>query len=378
LDQKTVIRALEGLRTLIGRLNSANVTDRASWRDWRNTNYGLMEEALQYMPRTRDMPVAPALVKAFFHPTLPLIGLNYTPVAHNTLHNYPGGWTPAIRLCRGIVFDRFGNLVAKPFEKFFNHGEQPESTDLPDGPFTATVKYDGHLGIVFEHGGHWHVTTRGDFTSRTSKVAGEMLRDYVRDNKWTRRLDYDINPLVEVINPSTKVHLKYRSSRFILIGAYDRKTLHDFDYSELRSLGRLLGLPVTERWQGESVADLVGLMADLTVKNREGFVARFEGGLRVKFKFASYINLMVASKLSMGYVLNRILSGTTEKMFSNLPEEIRDEANRMVESVLKVALVAGTEKERRQYLYSLLPAEQSTQYYRGLCRKVIAKLDTSR
>jgi len=375
VDTNKCREALTGLTKLIRTLDKAGVWDKVSFREWRKGHEAFMEKCLGY-ERGPGMPSATALVSAFFHPELPLVGLNYTPVAHNTLHAFPAGWTPALRLCRGIVFDRHGMLVAKPFDKFFNYGEHQETRNLPDEPFTATVKHDGHLGIIFEYGNTWHITTRGDFTSRSSKVGAEMLRRYAQKGDWDGKLPCGNNLLVEIIHPSTKVHLKYRGSRFILIGAYERDTLHDLDHEELRVLGNRLGLPVTERWEGDSIADLAVLTQDLSVSNREGFVVRFRSGLRVKFKFASYINLMVAGKLGYGYIMNRMLAGNLEKMIKNLPEEVYDRAAKMVDDITGAAAAEGTEKERRRRLYGLVSPEESTQYYRGICRKLLKKLAT--
>jgi len=368
--------ALAGLSEIVQALAKDGIKDKAGWREWRKGHGTLIETALGY-ERAGKMPAASSLVSAFFHPTLPLIGLNYTPVAHNTLHASPAGWTPALRLCRGIVFDRDGRLVAKPFEKFFNYNEHEETKRLPDEPFTATVKHDGHLGIIFEHGNEWHITTRGDFASRTSKVAAAMLKRYAQRGSWDDKLPCGTNLLVEIIHPQTKVHLRYRGERFVLIGAFERDTLRDLGQTELVKLGKALGLPVTERWAGDSIRELVALTQDLTVRNREGYVVRFQSGLRVKFKFASYINLMVEAKLSYAYLLNRILADNLEKMIGNLDEEIQDKARAMVADILNARKVPGTEKERRQYLYELVPPEESTQYYRGLCRKVLKKIDAA-
>ncbi len=377
MDRTQRLTALEGLKKFVAALVKAGVFEKTGYREWRKKHESFMEKCFGY-ERGDKMPSVTALVSAFFHPTQPLIGLNYTPVAHNTLHAFPAGWTPALRLCRGIIFDRDGELVAKPFEKFFNHGEHPETTDLPDEPFTATVKHDGHLGIIFWYRGAWRITTRGDFESRTSKVGAEMLKRYALEGRWDERLPCGDNLLVEIIHPSTRVHLRYRGSRFILIGAFQRDTLRDLDHDELAALGKKLRLPVTERWSGGSISDLAALTRDLSVRNREGFVVRFRSGLRVKFKFATYINLMVAEKLSYAYVMNRLLAGNLEKMTVNLPEEVLAAARRMTEDVLRAADMPGTEKERRQYLYRLVPEKESTQYFRGICRKLLKKLDAER
>jgi RNA ligase len=49
------------------------------------------------------------------HPTLPLTIWNYTP---NT--QYSNLWDDITTQCRGLVTDNDGNVVARPFKKFFN------------------------------------------------------------------------------------------------------------------------------------------------------------------------------------------------------------------------------------------------------------------
>ena len=61
--------------------------------------------------------------------------LNYSAEAHNILHDIPGGWSPALRQMRGLIYS-FGEpgdgsaikLVSRGFEKFFNANEHHENT----------------------------------------------------------------------------------------------------------------------------------------------------------------------------------------------------------------------------------------------------------
>lgn len=52
------------------------------------------------------------------HPTLPLRVYCYTKKTQ-----YSRTWTPETRMARGLVTDDEGNVVARPFEKFYNVGE---------------------------------------------------------------------------------------------------------------------------------------------------------------------------------------------------------------------------------------------------------------
>jgi RNA ligase len=272
------------------------------------------------------------------------------------------------------VFDHTGRVVAFPFPKFFNYGEHIETRGLPNEPFVATTKHDGHLGIIFEYDGDLHITTRGSFLSKTSVFSADMLAQY--KERWLKALPKSVCPLVEIIHPETFVHKDYNGwTGFILIGAFNRRTYADFDYEQLQALAGKLGIECTSRWEGSSIADLVELMKDLTVQNQEGFVARFSSGLRVKFKFASYIALMIGGKLNVRYVMRRLMDGTLDKRVADLPGEVQAEADRLKELVLGVKGVEGCRKDRWAFLYELeTDEEERTDTYKALCRSFQAWL----
>ena len=52
------------------------------------------------------------------HPTLPLTIWNYSPKVQ-----YEKLWDEITTQCRGLVTDSEGNVVARPFRKFFNYEE---------------------------------------------------------------------------------------------------------------------------------------------------------------------------------------------------------------------------------------------------------------
>lgn len=366
---------VERLQQLVRALVKAGVTDREEYRAWKKSHEKTMERIFRYEQK-KGMPPMTALVDASFHKTLPILLFNYSRVAHMTLYAFPTGWTPVLRLCRGIVFDREGKLLALPFPKFFNVGENPETTFLPDEPFVATDKKDGHLGIIFEYEGQRHLCTRVTFDGPSATLGNEMLAAEVARTPGWGTLPPDFCPLVEIIHPKTRVHLDYGFTGFVIIGTTDRRSFEDHDHPRLKAVGRLLDLPVTETWEGTSIAELRKLIADPKVRDREGFVVRFKSGLRAKFKFKGYINMMVEEKLSYTYLMNRILAGNLDDMIGELPRPAYRKAQGMVSRIMKAAAI-GDEDERKQYLYTLLPKDKSTQYFRGVCRKVLKHLDAS-
>lgn len=375
-------KAIAGLRQLVGGVVVSGIRDSKSFRDWKKEYAAFVADCLGY-ERHEGMPEAKDLVGMQFHPELPLVILNYTQVAHNTLHAYPDGWTPAIRLCRGIVFDRDGVLVALPFEKFFNYGEHPETLVPPDGDMEATDKHDGHLGIVFRYDGRFLITTRGTFTHRSSALGQEMLDKVSAERNWKSNYPDGLTLLTEIIHPETEVHLDYSGATMLIaIGARHVETLEDYRHGRLQSLAAPLGLTCTNVWSFRTPQELRDHVADDSVRDREGFVARFPDGRRVKFKFRGYLGLMFAAKLSYRYVMQRLMFDDLDDRLGMMEPTDRRAARAMVKRLMAVRELESL-KEKRALLYGLLRRSKKygaggdTPYNRGICNKFIKFLDGS-
>jgi RNA ligase len=120
------------------------------------------------------------------HRTLPLSIWNYTPEVQ-----YGQFWDEITLQCRGLVTDNEGNVVARPFKKFFNI---EEGKHTPTEEFEVFEKMDGSLGILFFYDGKWIIATRGSFISDQSKKAYELLEKYPTEN-----LDKNNTYLFEII-----------------------------------------------------------------------------------------------------------------------------------------------------------------------------------
>ena len=79
------------------------------------------------------------------HPTKDLWIYNYTNKTQWEKH-----WNDWTLRCRGLIMDEKYNIIARPFEKFFNLGEIDH--DIPNLPFEVTEKMDGSLIIWFSRG----------------------------------------------------------------------------------------------------------------------------------------------------------------------------------------------------------------------------------
>jgi hypothetical protein len=205
------------------------------------------------------------------HPSLPLTIWNYTETVQ-----YEGKWDEVTLMCRGLVTDDTGDIVATPFKKFFNI---EEGKYTPTEKFEVYEKMDGSLGIVFWYRGQWVVATRGSFTSDQSIKAREILKKYNTDIMF-RHLTF----CFEIIYPENRIVLDYGTDeKLVLLGTFD-KNGKETD-SEIWSQW---GFDVVKKYDG--ITDYKQLK-EMVKNDQEGFVVKFSNGDRVKVKGVEYLRL---------------------------------------------------------------------------------------
>ena len=211
------------------------------------------------------------------HPTAELLIWNYTPRTQ-----YEHYWTLETLLCRGLITRVDGTVVARAFEKFFNYEEITEP--LPLEPFTVTEKMDGSLGILFTLDGTPQIATRGSFTSEQAIRANHILQE--RYNKFHFQPDYTY--LFEIVYPENRIVVDYGTQEdLILLAVIVTETGVELDIHS-DPLKNTWPFPLVKRFDG--ISDIAELRK-VEQENAEGFVIRFESGLRVKMKFAEYVRL---------------------------------------------------------------------------------------
>lgn len=111
------------------------------------------------------------LLRCQKHPTHPLLIWNYTEKVQ-----YDNLWDDITSVCRGLITNQDGRIVARPFRKFFNIEEgRHQETDQ----FEIYEKMDGSLGIVFFYENEWHIATRGSFISEQALKGAELLKSII-------------------------------------------------------------------------------------------------------------------------------------------------------------------------------------------------------
>ena len=205
------------------------------------------------------------------HPSLPLTIWNYTEKVQ-----YENLWDEVTLMCRGLVTDNNGDIVATPFHKFFNI---EEGKFTPTENFEVYEKMDGSLGIVFWYQGQWVVATRGSFTSDQAIKAREILKKYNTDIMF-RHLTF----CFEIIYPENRIVLDYGTDeKLVLLGTFDKN-------------GKEMDVEIWSQWGFDVVKKYDGIKDFKELKmmvkdDQEGFVVKFSNGDRIKVKGVEYLRL---------------------------------------------------------------------------------------
>jgi len=237
------------------------------------------------------------------HPTLPLTIWNYTETVQ-----FEGKWDEITLMCRGLVTDDKGNIVARPFTKFFNI---EEGKYTPTENFEVFEKMDGSLGIVFWYEGQWILATRGSFTSDQAVKGTEILKRYNTDILF-RHMTF----CFEIIYPENRIVLDYGDDeKLVMLGAFDRWG-KDYDISDWDEWG----FDVVKKYDG--IKDFKELKA-MVKDDQEGFVVKFTNGDRVKIKGVEYLRLhKIMTNMSTTAVWECLKNGDDiETLLKDVPDE---------------------------------------------------------
>lgn len=251
--------------------------------------------------------------------------LNYT-----DLCVYERRWNDVTLACRGLIInEETGEVLARPFPKFFNHGEIRGIQPIPqDEVPVITNKIDGSLGILYRLNGKVRWATRGSFVSEQAKEAQriwDMKYSHLDSNQG---LGDGVTLLAEIVTPNTRVVIDYKGmDDLVLLGAINRLTGDEFPYSLVEFISKNhWHIPMTERVHGDLQELIVKAEYELT-QNEEGYVFHWEDNkLRLKVKSSKYIDVhRIMYGMSDKRKFTNWANGVMKEYISSIPEEFREE-----------------------------------------------------
>lgn len=235
------------------------------------------------------------------------------------IHNYSdlamftsGAWdNPAVRVCRGLITDEDGTVVARPWRKFYNWN-QNEAGELDlISPVEVTDKKDGSLAISYLAADGLHsIASRGSFLSDQALHATEVLRTNYTGVNFPEGKTF----LFEIIYPANRIVLSYTFDDLVLLGAVDIETGAYHGPLEAKDMLQWPG-PVTEVFQYQTLKEALEAPPR---PNAEGLCVRYLNRPHIlKIKQEDYLKahayltnctpLQIWRKVGEGYILEDFL-----------------------------------------------------------------------
>lgn len=277
---------------------------------------GFASMSLIASPKSFQEYVENKLVMKTSHPEFPELSI----YCYSQQTQYKNQWDDITVESRGlIVNNETGEIVARPFEKFFNYGQDVDGiTDFPkDGKIEVMEKADGSLGIMYQRpDGKTSIATKGSMKSEQAIKASQMY-DEKYEGKWDPDPDYTY--CFETIYPDNRVVINYGDTEdLMLLGARHKATGRSMSQEELDNSGWPGPRPKVHAYS--NLGEVLEAQ-DKGITGEEGFVVNFvDHDKKVKFKFQEYLELhRNASNLSV----NRVYDAYKEGI--NLKESVPDE-----------------------------------------------------
>lgn len=258
-----------------------------------------------------------------------LVILNYTEKAQ-----YEKVWNEVTMQARGLITDRYIDVIARPFPKFFNWSEvEPRLVTDPwadyqglmQEPVRVQDKMDGSLGIIYFHpyADTWRIATRGSFYSDQAVWAQKRL-DQLLDvgMNFQKGLTY----LVEIVYPENRIVVDYGSlEALVLLDVIDNED--GTSVLSAHDIGWPYGTAATYDFE-----NFGAVLQAPSRKDREGFVVYWpKRNHRVKIKEAEYVRL---HKIMTGVTPLRVWDvlrngGSLEEWLKDVPDEFYEQIEQM-------------------------------------------------
>jgi len=267
---------------------------------------------------------------------------------------------PLVRSSRGIILDVEGKqIVAYPFDRFFNYGEDP-NCNFDFSAMRVQEKLDGSLIIFYWYNG-WQVATKGSPDASGS----------VGDNPFTfAELAWKV---MKSQHPNYETLLNKRFTyMFELCSKYNQIVTNQSDNEGTLTL---IGIRCKETWNEISVRDFIPTgwkvvqefllstidevleaSKKLNASQTEGFVLVDENFNRIKVKSPLYVmaHHLLGDVITEEKILKIVLSGEQSEIVTYLPhkKEIFDKVEEKLNTVIRLAESYWNHPELQQMIRS--------------------------
>lgn len=246
------------------------------------------------------------------------------------------------RECRGLIFDINGNLISRPYSKFFNLGEREETLpvnvdlsrphivlDKCDGSMIRPILLDDKIFLATRMG----VT---DVAMQAHKFISENKPHYFRF--FMDMIAIGRTAIFEWCSPLNRIVVPYAKSDLILTAIRDNENGQYVSYDEMVALCDQYDLSIVKAYRSETdIMTFMNRVKDET--GIEGYVVRWDDGTMIKLKtdeyrlFHSSRELIQSERKTVSVILNNKMDDLkTALMADDL--KIAEQCEKMVDTLI--------------------------------------------
>ena len=277
------------------------------------------------------------------------------------------------RECRGIIFDADGNLMSRPFHKFFNVNERTETQtheidmsqphvimEKMDGSMIRPILVDGYLRLATKMGVTEVAMQAEEWLAKYSYLRIVVSRrDYLRSE-----IENGRTPIFEWVSPFNQIVIAYEEADLVYLGSRDNFTGEYFfdenaPFTKVPRYGSMDGniLEYVDSQRGK--------------EGREGDIIRFADGHMLKVKNDWYVRIhKTIDRVRFDRnIVDLIINEDVDDVIPMLPQEqvdrIRDfetrfwNAFRQTENRLyglRIAAQQSYEDDRKRIALEMVPS----------------------
>lgn len=242
-----------------------------------------------------------------------------------------------VKECRGCIIKQFSDgyrYVCRPFDKFFNYGEE-QAADIDWDSSFITEKIDGSLmKLWFDDG--WHLSTNGTIDAFKAAITGNeeysfgdiflkasrcyTITDFCED------FDKQYTYLFELTSPETKVVINYDyaiwylAKRNTVTGNYAKEK--ERAPKEILQAAVKYNIMFPKIYPLYTLSEIISVVSNMT-KDEEGVVVSDNYGNRIKVKSPEYLikaKLIGNGTKSDEALLEIIFNGQEDDLLAYCPE----------------------------------------------------------
>ncbi len=253
-------------------------------------------------------------------------------------------WDEVTLACRGLVVNlETGEIINRPFLKFFNNFEPGCELDYENPTAIATEKFDGSMvsisKYIVDNKPVLFVASRSTLNVYVTDIAKKILKSYDLN-----LFDIGITHMFELISPDDKHVVKYDFEDLVYLGSVINATGEE----TFLNTGKY-------KWPRSAIQTTVDINKLITQmelnedssKVEEGYVVQQLGGKKIKFKYKKYMKLhSLMSELSTKKIfevikledmeawLSRDFKEKTVKSILSLYQDFPDELYTEIENII--------------------------------------------